>query len=287
MNERSKLTGGWILLISLSFSCGTPGPAEEIGPEIRVSEGRVLEVSKGQPFEAGPLIALGGGELVLGMSGSSLVSLDRGETWSIRPPFPKSHVLVRRDGPAYVLKGRTEPASDTPGLFAADYLEADDAGAIPTNPTTWKQATVTLPQWTSLTGDDGTHVTTLHITGPLLELRDGTLLAGSYGNFQGDTASIEGFVPTEGEKWFKYRTYLLRSADSGRNWNYYSTVAYDGVTGQESFCEPAVVDFGDGKMLAVMRTGRFAPMYQARSLDGGLSWGNQNPPRFSAWPPRW
>ncbi len=271
MNERSRWAGCWILLVFLSFSCAAPGPGDEnVTPEIRVSQARVLEGSEGEPFQAGPLIEIGDGGLILGLSGSSQVSGDGGKTWSNQPSLPASHVLVRRDGSAYVLKGRTEPAADTPGIFTADYLALEDASAVfPTDPITWNQATVTLPQWTSLTGDDGTHVTTLHITGPLLELGDKTLLAASYGNFQGDTVSIEGFVPTRGEKWFKYCTYLLRSTDSGRNWSYFSTVAYDGVTGQESFCEPALVDFGEGELLAVMRTGRFAPMYQARSLDGG------------------
>jgi hypothetical protein len=51
-----------------------------------------------------------------------------------------------------------------------------------------------------------------------------------------------------------------------------STVAYDGITGQESFTEPDIVDLGGGELLAVMRTGHFAPLYSARSLDGGKTW---------------
>ena len=116
-------------------------------------------------------------------------------------------------------------------------------------------------------------VLTPKIYGPVLELAEGTLLAASYGNFVGDTVPMEGFLPTKGEKWFKYRTYLLASRDRGESWSYLSTVAYDGESGQESFCEPWLVELGRGELLAVMRTGRFAPMYQTRSLDGGKTWG--------------
>jgi len=139
--------------------------------------------------------------------------------------------------------------------------------------TDWSEIPVRVERWTPLTGDDGhTDVPSLNITGPILELSDGSLIVASYGNFAGDTVPMEGFVPDKGQKWFKYRTYLLASRDGGASWNYLSTVAYDGETGQESFCEPGIVELGDGELVAVMRTGRFAPMYQARSRDGGRTW---------------
>jgi hypothetical protein len=136
----------------------------------------------------------------------------------------------------------------------------------------WIRVPVTVEQWTDLHGDDGSAVTTFRFGGPMLELEDGTLLAAKAGNFIGDRVPMQGFVPTKGEKWFKYRSYLLASTDHGQSWEYRSTIAYDGVSGQESFCEPALVDLGDGELLSVMRTGRYAPMYQARSLDGGKTW---------------
>jgi hypothetical protein len=107
---------------------------------------------------------------------------------------------------------------------------------------------------------------------PALELEDGTLLALSYGNFVGDDVPILGFTPARGEAPM-YRSYLLASSDGGARWKYLSTIAYDGKTGQESFCEPGLVDFGKGELLAVMRTGRYAPLHQARSRDGGKTWG--------------
>ena len=40
-------------------------------------------------------------------------------------------------------------------------------------------------------------------------------------------------------KWkcFKYRTFVVRSTDRGRTWDYLATVAYDPGVGLESFCE--------------------------------------------------
>ena len=272
MHQRNCRSGALALSVLLSFSCGPPGD-ESAAPLIEVGEVSVLEETRGEPWQAGPLIELSDRSLALGIGGSSLFSSDGAETWSTRPQLPASHILPLRDGTYYALQARTDPVADMPGTFTANYLRLADIGAIFSDiPRTWSHAPVTLPQWTSLTGDDGSEVSTLIITGPLLEQEDGSLLAASYGNFQGDTAAIEGFVPTQEEKWFKYRTYLLRSTDAGLHWSYFSTVAYDGVTGQESFCEPALVDFGDGELLAVMRTGRFAPMFQARSLDGGQTW---------------
>ena len=136
----------------------------------------------------------------------------------------------------------------------------------------WSEISVTMKRWTPLTGDNGTEVSTPGLGGPIVEMENGTLLKPCYGNFRGDTVPMEGFVATKDEKWFKYRSYLLRSVDRGESWGYFSTIAYDGETGQESFCEPAMVHLGGGELLAVMRTGRFAPMYQARSLDGGKTW---------------
>jgi hypothetical protein len=148
------------------------------------------------------------------------------------------------------------------------------ADVDPRGSTPWRETPVTVERWTELTGDDAkTQVRTLGIAGPVLELSDGTLVAGNHGNFTGDRVPMEGFVATRGEKWFKYRTYLLASTDGGESWRYRATVAYDGSTGQESFCEPGIAEVGNRELVAVMRTGRFAPMHQARSLDGGLTWG--------------
>ena len=206
----------------------------------------------------------------MGESGFSLWSSDQGRTWYTRPPLPGASILQLLDGSFYALDGETR-TTERPGVFLGKGTHLGSLKNVQTLPRQF-EIPVTVKRWTPLTGDTGIEVSTPGLGGPIVEMEDGTLLQSCYGNFRGDTVPIEGFVATRGEKWFKYRSYLLRSVDRGKSWGYFSTIAYDGESGQESFCEPALVHLGGGELLAVMRTGRFAPIYQARSLDAGKTW---------------
>ena len=129
-----------------------------------------------------------------------------------------------------------------------------------------------MPGFKPVIGDDYKTVFQAPIVDLAHELSDGTLLALSYGNFVGDDVPISGFETKLGVAPM-YRTYMLSSNDDGKNWEYLSTIAYGPCkTGQESFCEPAIADFGGGELLVIMRTGRYAPLFQCRSLDGGQTW---------------
>ena len=245
---------------------------------VEVGDSRVVPRAAAEGrWSVGPLFSLQDGQVILGDSKFSLRSKDRGRTWLQAPELPSRQLLQLGDGSFYVLDPLTRHTGER-GHFLGRRLELTDLD----DPSAWtEERWVELPvrveRWTDLHGDDGSPVSTFRFGGPMLELEDGTLLAGKAGNFAGDTAPMPGFIPTKGEKWFKYRTYLLASRDRGQSWHYLSTIAYDGVSGQESFCEPALVDLGGGELLSVMRTGRYAPMYQARSLDGGKTWGPPEP----------
>jgi hypothetical protein len=97
----------------------------------------------------------------------------------------------------------------------------------------------------------------VYLDGTLLILKDGSLLASGYGYFKGEQ---------------KFRAYLIRSADNGASWDYYSTIAYDPKVGAESFCEPALVRLKDGRLLAMLRIGSNLPMRQCYSSDEGRTW---------------
>ena len=90
---------------------------------------------------------------------------------------------------------------------------------------------------------------------------DGTLLATLYGHLAGQE---------------KYNCMLVRSQDEGRTWDFVSIIAYAVDIAGEGFCEPVLARVADGSLLTIMRTGggmeRKYPMYQARSLDNGLTW---------------
>ncbi len=59
-------------------------------------------------------------------------------------------------------------------------------------------------------------------------------------------------------------SHLVRSADNGRTWNYFSTIGPGG--------EPAVVRLGGGNMTAVIRGDRDSCMKQMFSHDAGKTW---------------
>ncbi len=279
-----------ILLIALGSSGCQPTP--DIAPA-ETPQQALLHVGDPitlpEPDEPGLftgeyLLRLPDGKLILACGKISLRSQDSGATWQTGPGLlygksmaggtePSGRLLRLKDGSFIALAGRAQKG-EKPGLFSGKWAHFGSFEDLTSaDQDSWQKTSVKVERWSALTADDDTEVTELQITGPMLQLEDGTLLAATYGNFQGDTVPMVGFVANKGQRWFKYRTYLLESRDGGESWQYLSTIAYDGDTGQESFCEPALVDLGSGELLAIMRTGRFAPLHQARSLDGGKTWG--------------
>ena len=111
------------------------------------------------------------------------------------------------------------------------------------------------------------------------QLRDGSLLAAMYGQFKTDRVP----VPTMPGVWkcFKYRTFVVRSTDGGKTWEYLATVAYDPRVGLESFCEADLLTLPGGEILCFMRTGgsggKHTPLYLSRSGDDGKSWSTPQP----------
>ena len=278
MQVRKRVDVLALALILASAGCSRPEPLPKTQPKLHVGDAMIVSGAGTEGrWSVGPLFSLQDGSLVLGDLKLSHRSSDRGRTWFQAPELPSRQILQLRDGSFYVLDPETRHGAES-GHFVGRSLRLTtlDAPSFWAEDQ-WSDLPVKVERWTDLHGDDGRPVTTFRFGGPMLELEDGTLLAGKAGNFVGDKAPMPGFIPTQGEKWFKYRTYLLASGDGGQSWNYLSTVAYDGVSGQESFCEPALVNLGNGELLSVMRTGRYSPMYQTRSLDGGKTWEKPNP----------
>lgn len=265
------------LLLGLSGGLPLPGAnAVSATPTITIAEPIILQDAGSGLYQGGPLLYLKDGSLLFGGLEQSLRSIDHGKTWSKQPRLILSSgmTLECRDGSFFSLAGPARQGGK-PGEFLMKGFRLNSPVELPGQaPPIGYDVQLTLTQWAPSTGDDGKFEQTAPgIGGPMIELADGTLLVATYGNFVGDLVPIEGFVATKGEKWFRYRTYLLASTDRGASWKYRATIAYDGKSGQESFCEPGLVDLGNGELLAVMRTGRCAPMYLARSTDRGMTWG--------------
>ncbi len=113
----------------------------------------------------------------------------------------------------------------------------------------------------------------LYVYRTILQMADGTWLATLEGNLESDT-----ITPTDHqskiETAVKQRTIVVASTDEGHTWNYLSTVAYpraDDPVG-EGFVEPTFMQLDDGRLLCVMRTGHYYPLYSCWSSDQGKTW---------------
>lgn len=108
----------------------------------------------------------------------------------------------------------------------------------------------------------------------VIELKDGSLLAAMYGNFEAD--SIRPSNPQSRlETKFKLRAFTARSTDNGSTWRYLSSVAVPDRSrpdDSEGFNEWTIARLEDGRLLGIIRTGHFTPMVAVWSSDEGRSW---------------
>ncbi len=107
----------------------------------------------------------------------------------------------------------------------------------------------------------------------MLELPDGTLLTTMEGNLEDDKLKPND-RRSSSETVYMQRTIIVTSRDEGRTWDYLSTVAapVPGDPVGEGFDEPTILRLNDGRILCVMRTGHFSPLYACWSSDDGKTW---------------
>lgn len=97
----------------------------------------------------------------------------------------------------------------------------------------------------------------------ILPLQDGSYLVSAYGKLQGDRGD---------------RVMLFRTTDQFQSLHYYATVAYD-PTLESKGCvnEADFVRTPDGRLLCVMRSDGYLPMYQCWSDNDGATWSEMIP----------
>jgi len=105
------------------------------------------------------------------------------------------------------------------------------------------------------------------------QLPSGSVLMGLYGRIHGYEEEGEGEST---------RSALMRSDDGGRNWEYYSTLAYDPASIID-YEEPALLRLKDGRLVCFLRThvnpsGDAKNMVMVVSDDDGFSW---SPPKWT------
>ena len=187
-------------------------------------------------------------------------SKDGGRTWREAPAWPTHTAYQLSDGEIIHMSGRVE--TDQEGVYNTVFYRSTDNGY------THKEETVTLigiPELAKLKG-----ACAARARNPIVRLRDDSLLAPMYGKFKGDT---------------KDRSFVVRSIDRGKTWNYLSTVAFDLTKGNrvrlEGFNEPDLLVLPSGEILCFMRSGgynnRYTPLYMSRSKDDGKTWSHAEP----------
>ena len=195
-------------------------------------------------------------------------SADQGRTWYVVPWGMGCSMLNCRDGSVLAMDYLTYPADDAPNgpYFGRGRWLTPDYD----NPGNPFQATLHIPGALPIVDDTGRYGGGPSFWRSIVELDDGTLLASGYGNFDHNDAPPLGYPAEWGMR--RFESFVMESADRGHTWHLRAIIAGDATTGQEGFCEPVMVHLGGGELLAVMRTGRAAPLYQARSLDNGFTW---------------
>ncbi len=200
-------------------------------------------------------------------------SADSGDTWQQGPAF-HTGAYQFPDGEIIQLGFHTK-ATEREGFFTTSLIRSTDQGKT----TQADTAVLHIPEAAGGTGDDGKPYEGPLVDHAIVGLRDGSLLAAMYGQFKTDRVP----VPTMPAEWqcFKYRTFVVRSADRGKTWQHLSTVAYDPKIGLESFCEADLLRTPGGDVLCFMRTGgsggKHTPLYLSRSSDDGRTWGKPQP----------
>lgn len=197
------------------------------------------------------------------------ITRDGGLSWQYLAggTMPSPNLLA--DGTVMGMDTRSRPIEGRPGYYSLSVYESTDGGESFGEPV---EAIVHVPQATGGVGHGPA-------PGPIffrsiVQMSDGTLLATFYDWFEGDASPVPGQKDS-----FRYRTWLMRSEDRGRTWEYHATVGYDPEIGTEGFCEPVMRLLPDGSLICLLRTGGDNrpyhldnPLMVTWSEDGGLTW---------------
>lgn len=244
-------------------------------PQVTIPEISGLEVQLGETRTIVPdaiyqsLFKLADGSLAV----ADQRSADGGRSW--QPGVPLHVGAYQFPDGEIVQLGFHSKRTDRPGWFSIPLTRSTDGGQSAQSET----ALMHIAEATGGTGDDGKAYEGPVADHAIVALRDGSLLAAMYGQFSDDRV----LVPTMPEEWkcYKYRTFVVRSTDRGKTWEYLATVAYDPSIGLESFCEADLLTLPGGEILCFMRTGgsggKHTPLYLSRSDDDGKTWSAPEP----------
>ena len=239
------------------FSIKVPGPGDQLDVRVEPS----VYLGPGTHFSN--LVHLGNGQVLA----DAFRSEDGGQTWhAVDTVMPRPNLLPSGDIVATAYKAFP---TGRKGEFRGQLFRSADGGRTVDGPT---ETRVMVPLARAALGHSR-HV------GPLfgrsiVELDNGHLISSMYGWFDGDS---------EPDRYRKggtmRRSYICRSPDRGRTWEYLSSVAYRPFLGNEGYSELVIRRLPNGEILALVRTGGNSnpgwqdnPLMVSRSSDDGQTW---------------
>ncbi|MBL8259671.1 MAG: exo-alpha-sialidase [Candidatus Competibacteraceae bacterium] len=174
--------------------------------------------------------------------------------------------VFSKKGMFYALGGRAKLVS--PGVYSLDaWRSTDDLKTV--RP---EKITLNIPEGPAKEPEEGVWYG-IYVFRTILELPDGSWLMTMYGNFAEDNLPIHNRNAKE-ETRFMMRSFVVRSTDQGKTWNYLSSIAVpkSGDPIGEGFVEPAIALLDNGQLLSILRTGHHFPLYASWSADWGKTW---------------
>ena len=247
--------------------------AEKVAPERR------LRVSVSEPICIGvthctpSLMRCHEGTLLAG----EFLSRDQGETWEragarhLGSLGLHATALNFAAGPDLVVSSTGEPAGEGRARAAA-YCSTDGWRTVAETELSFHLG----PHVPSMGEDGVVRVNTLNHQA--LAMPDGSAVGMCYGYCDHDVVHTD--IMYKGwEKYphdfgiFKYSSWCLGSVDGGKTWHYRGCVPPLPEMGDEGWAEPGLTLLPNGELLTILRNGEGnAPLYLARSDDGGRTW---------------
>lgn len=282
--QKSRLIVTWFsLLVALAIGLhGANAPSEpppvyaQLGPEQLILRGG------GWPYlfhsREGTTVAFGHRHWVPGKPEPVVFttrSFDQLQTWQEWQPGPEHGAGPVTEGSAVQLDDGRILIFDVYAYHAGNHVFH---GKRWVSRDGWKTVSESEPTRVTVPGvkvdravdDRGDAVSRLYIRRSVIVLPGGDLLATGYGQFEGEEAPVE-YRPAMKQ----HRSYLIRSRDEGRTWNFAGTIAMPPI-GQEGPGEPVLVRLRHGpqvgRLICQLRVGREHAIYQTESDDEGVSW---------------
>jgi hypothetical protein len=256
--QRVRAPYGAVAEAYRDFAVKVPDPRDRLIVDVEPS----VCLAEGTHFSA--LASLGNGVVL----NDDYRSEDGGRTWTkLAKSMPRPNVLS--DGSVLAMAYRALPIEGEKGVYAGQLFVSKDGGVTVEGPL---PSRVVVPKARAALGH-GPHVGPL-FGRSLVELGDGSLVSAMYGWFEGDTEPDH--YRAGGTM---RRSYVCRSPDRGRSWEYLSTVAYEPFLGNEGYSELVIRRLPNDELLALVRTGGNSnpgrqdnPLMTSRSADGGRTW---------------